>query len=297
MNDSPRLSKLLEELDIPPPKYLYHYSSLSGLLGILNSRSIWASVVSSLNDKNEIVHANDVLEHALENKFFSMGIKDNHWFHTIALQIRSIQATVGQCVASLCEENDQLSLWRPYAGDGMGASIGFTTDSLSKIALNQGFELKKVIYNQHSQYAICKAYLDDLFEQHNIDGKIESLPKGIMDDMREFVNSKGIFLKHPSFEDEREWRLISKNVHLYDKSWKYRASVDMIVPYLTLDLSEIFERGSNFLKKENVGQQAVRITLGPRVKTPPTSSALKAITRAITGTAFDITLSGSPYQG
>lgn len=297
MNDSPRLSKLLKELDKPPPKYLYHYCSLSGLLGILNSRSIWASVVSSLNDKNEIVHANDVLEHALENKFFSMGIKDNSWFHTIALQIRSIQATVDHCVASLCEQNDQLSLWRPYAGDGMGASIGFITDGLSKTASDQGFALKKVIYDRNLQSAICKTYLDDLFCKYNIDKKIDILSKEIMDDLSQFVNSVGIFLKHPSFGDEREWRLVSRNVGLYDERWRYRATTNMIIPYLTLDLRGLFDQRSSIHKEEEIKRPPFMITLGPRVRKSPTSSALQAITQSILGRGYGVSLSGSPYQG
>jgi hypothetical protein len=38
--------------DSPPP-ILYHYTSQDGLLGILDSKSIWASKVQYLNDEQE----------------------------------------------------------------------------------------------------------------------------------------------------------------------------------------------------------------------------------------------------
>ncbi len=241
MEKPTRLEASLAKLDETPPKYVYHYGSMSGLLGVLQSKSIWASDVSSLNDKNEIVHANEVLEHALERKFFSIGIKDNVWFHGIALQVRSIKARIGRCVASFCEDNDQLSLWRPYATDGMGASIGFLSTAMSKVAAGQGFVLRKVVYDRNTQYEICMAYVSDLFERFGISSKISGLPDAVVADMRSFINTVGILFKHPSFQDEREWRLVSGDIHLYDPRWKYRPAANMIVPYLVVDLHQVLE--------------------------------------------------------
>jgi hypothetical protein len=171
---------------------------------VLQSKAIWASDVSSLNDKNEIVHANEVLEHALGSRFSSMGIKDSVWFHGIALQVRSIKARIGRCVASFREDNGQLSLWRPYASDGMGASIGFQSSAMSKVVAEQGFELRKVVYDRETQHTICMAYVNDVFGRFGIDSKIAGLPDHVMDDMRNFFNTAGILFKHPSFQDERE---------------------------------------------------------------------------------------------
>jgi hypothetical protein len=41
---------------------LYHYTGIAGLMGIVDSRAIWASHAYYLNDSKEILHAVDVLE-------------------------------------------------------------------------------------------------------------------------------------------------------------------------------------------------------------------------------------------
>lgn len=42
-------------------KYLYHYTTLRGLKGIINSRCLWATDYRFLNDSVEVVYANDIL--------------------------------------------------------------------------------------------------------------------------------------------------------------------------------------------------------------------------------------------
>lgn len=292
-----QLEMSLALLDEAPPKYVYHYGSMSGLLGVLQSNAIWASDVSSLNDKNEIVHTRSVLVDALENKFFRMGIKDNVWFGGIAVQVKSIKARFGRCVASFCEDNDQLSLWRPYASDGMGASIGFLSSAMSKAVAAQGFELKKVVYDRKVQYDVCSAYVDDLFGRFAINAKINGLPDEIVKDMTEFINTVGIFFKHESFQDEREWRLISSDIELANPRWQYRALPNMIVPYLVVDLQKVFHADPDVVSAEDAARPPFIITLGPRARKSPTSSALSAITKSKLGKAYGQTLSSSPYQG
>ncbi|MDP3013182.1 MAG: hypothetical protein Q8M92_02985, partial [Candidatus Subteraquimicrobiales bacterium] len=39
-----------------PPKIVYHYTDINGLLGIIDSGCIWATHVSRLNDSSEYHH-------------------------------------------------------------------------------------------------------------------------------------------------------------------------------------------------------------------------------------------------
>ena len=39
-----------------PPQIIYHYTDINGLLGIIDSGSIWATHVSRLNDSSEYHH-------------------------------------------------------------------------------------------------------------------------------------------------------------------------------------------------------------------------------------------------
>ncbi len=45
----------------PPSGVLYHYTTQSGILGILSNKEIWASKIYYLNDSKEYEHANDLV--------------------------------------------------------------------------------------------------------------------------------------------------------------------------------------------------------------------------------------------
>ena len=53
------IEKLLSQR---PSAILYHYTSPAGLLGIVKSRSLWASGIHYLNDSSEYRHAVGVLQ-------------------------------------------------------------------------------------------------------------------------------------------------------------------------------------------------------------------------------------------
>src|SRR5229473_5273124 len=42
-----------QHLQQPIPEFLYHYTSQDGLLGIIESRSLWATNISYMNDATE----------------------------------------------------------------------------------------------------------------------------------------------------------------------------------------------------------------------------------------------------
>src|SRR5512133_1541887 len=44
-----------------PQGVLYHYTTFSGLLGIVGSRSLWASDIRYMNDSAELKHTADLL--------------------------------------------------------------------------------------------------------------------------------------------------------------------------------------------------------------------------------------------
>lgn len=48
---------------------LYHYTGINSLMGIANSKHIWASHAYYMNDSEEIVHACTVLENVLRPRF------------------------------------------------------------------------------------------------------------------------------------------------------------------------------------------------------------------------------------
>lgn len=52
--------------DYKPDDIIWHYTNGDGFLGILQSSSIYATQVASLNDKNETKYATDLFKQSIE---------------------------------------------------------------------------------------------------------------------------------------------------------------------------------------------------------------------------------------
>ena len=127
-----------------PPEYLYHYTSISGLYGIVNSRSLWMTDISYLSDKQEFIYSWILLVEAISE---SESIREDPllkpYFGRLA-SLPSIDANV--FVFSLSEEADLLSKWRGYCRDGAGYSVGFKSDLLIPFLDKQELLLAPCIY-------------------------------------------------------------------------------------------------------------------------------------------------------
>jgi len=63
-----------------PDASLYHYTSLTSLVGIATKRELWASHVYYLNDSKEIIHACELLDSTLDdNSVFDPDIRRSNF--------------------------------------------------------------------------------------------------------------------------------------------------------------------------------------------------------------------------
>lgn len=63
-------------IDATPPPILYHYTRLPGLLGIIDSKALWATDIRYLNDETEFHHAVDITRDLLtELKDFARRLR------------------------------------------------------------------------------------------------------------------------------------------------------------------------------------------------------------------------------
>jgi len=152
------------------PWLLFHYSSASGILGILESNSIWSSTVDGLNDLKEMDHASDVLTHSFSNWLRVRGLIDETKIKILSKELVSHRnRNTGICVCSFSEEGDLLSQWRADGADGRGISLGFNSILLKRDASSFGQLLGRCVYDSDVQYKICSQYLDLLLQKFSID--------------------------------------------------------------------------------------------------------------------------------
>lgn len=222
-----------------PKLILYHYTSGQGVVGILDSKQVWATNIHCLNDSKEFVHAlslaklaiRQVLEEEIEDEFEVI-------YAAVEVALDSI-SQLSVYVSCYSEVSDSLSQWRGYCPPGFGYSIGFDGDALRAAASRQGFELGRCIYDKFEQENICLSWARATVQLIKRELKrSDEIVKVVQDASNTFLNTFYAFaplLKHESFHSESEWRLFGL-VRSDDVRLRIRPSKSMLVGYLAIDL-------------------------------------------------------------
>lgn len=228
-----------------PDKTLYHYTSLKGLLGIIKSQSFWASDIRYFNDAAEMKHTADLLRNEISRR-----LEQGEGNYKLLSQFRewiSHRITDGHMifVTSLTANGNLLSQWRGYCPLGKGVSVGFKPDIISRCANKQTFLIGKCIYNITAQNDIIKQIIQEIeilvtSMGENTDPS-KRHPTQSYHDVFEAVEADllriAAILKHPSFEEEEEWRAVSPVLTNYVKSpIEYREGISMLIPYIEFRL-------------------------------------------------------------
>ncbi len=152
--------------DEQPPNLLYHYSSAEGLLGIIQSRQLWATNALYLNDTSEISDALEVFRSELESVPLNLG--EMAGFLSQGIPEYSEQAPLDHFVVSFCEGGDLFSQWRGYGSQGTGYSIGFHSSALlaasksGQHTLRGSCTLRRVKYLQNQKIELMRKRIDIL---------------------------------------------------------------------------------------------------------------------------------------
>jgi hypothetical protein len=233
-------------------KLLYHYTSQAGLLGITESRTIWASSVFHLNDSAEFSYATKLVAQEIKRRrmgrrIFRQGEYDE--FYSKILNMADSLHLPKTFAASFSEAGDCLSQWRAYASDGNGFCLGFRDRYLSELAEWQHFRLVRCIYDEREQREVVNSFLDStvpIFRKEN------SSLAGVF--FAETLARIAPSLKDPSFKDEREWRLLASGVYyLPDEDVRVRAYKSTMIPYIEfyLELNDISFRIDEIIEGPN----------------------------------------------
>lgn len=244
---------------------LYHFTNASGLKGIVQNGSLWFSDVRYLNDMSEVSHGVGVVSDIVRkkiNKFSDIGQTQQMLEQVVDyLQPGSAQGfDIDFYAASFCTSGDLLSQWREYAG-GAGYAVGLalrhdTTRidnedisirrknglrSLSDISDREGANvaqqriaknwsppfLRRVIYDPDKQRSLVESVVDKFVRAANAQGGSfikPSLALSLI--LYEFC----ISFKHPSFREEKEWRLVIP-VSTERDTVSFRTGATTLIPF------------------------------------------------------------------
>jgi hypothetical protein len=295
------------------PPHLFHYTSPAGLIGILSNRSLWATDVQHMNDLKELRQAIETAQIYINNKInalyrgqvnssFREANKSDR--HAAILQLMSGHVGshgAGIFVVSLTEQRDLLSQWRAYCPPGGGYAFGLPTSKLLGLAERQDFYLTPCVYDEQKQYKIMAEMVE--FHFSKIVGFMEADKSLSYDDIRmssalasfsEDVARYGAILKHRSFVEEREWRLISAPIFLGDPRLKFRIGRRSVVPYCEFAL---FDSSCPNIAEPSGGDHSVVTVVGPTSSPGPAQLAVQSLMYSHLGAGCAHGMSEVPYRG
>jgi hypothetical protein len=226
--------------EISAPGTLYHYTNDDGLLGILQTGQLWATGIDFLNDAAELIYARDAVLGMIETRAnelspeFDEGPADT--LRQTAQQFRS-KSEFFLYVAALSEEGDSLSQWRAYGS----YAIGFAGDQLVNLKPTRTVEADKDeeypgLHVEKVSYGIeeARSSIDNALAQ--MSAPIGGFPgaTGWLR-MEEHLVPLLATIKHPSFSDESEWRVIVGETADWPSSREcFRVTRFGVAPYVKL---------------------------------------------------------------
>lgn len=229
------MSAIATLTSVTPPEQLFHYSSLSGYLGIVKSRTLWASNIHRLSDAEEYAYGLRLTKQLLEERrLLTTAAPEIELLETLGLHLGSIVRT-NLFVVSFSANDDLLSQWRGYCPNGKGVSIGFYSSDLIAAAQRQGFRLLRVTYKLSEARAIAGELISAALRK-----RVENASRASADIASEFAwdfVSIAPALKHEAFAEESEWRLVSHMTSIHHPQLAVRESGGNLYTFFEFQLA------------------------------------------------------------
>ena len=228
-----------------PKETLYHYTTFAGLVGIVNSQVLWASDIRYMNDSAELKHSADLIRMEITQRITAGHAKPNLLNQFLEWVTHRITNGHMLFATSFRSNGNLLSQWRGYSKLGKGVSLGFNPSYILKCANEQSFQIGKCIYNSADQHRLIKQVVDSveaLAQAHCINSDVSEnqIPKAYYDVFERIESDLlriAAILKHPSFQEEEEWRIVSPALTDYVISpVLFREGTSMLVPYVEFKL-------------------------------------------------------------
>ncbi len=116
-------------LNRPIPEKLWHYTSIQGFQAIVASKSIWATDLRFLNDREEFIHTRNIANKvvAAASELDANGFLNREFLaKAVTSAFDSGPLPNSQVfVASFSASEDQLGQWRGYSHGSSGVSLAF----------------------------------------------------------------------------------------------------------------------------------------------------------------------------
>jgi hypothetical protein len=279
------------------PKLLYHYTTADGLIGILNTGTLWATHIAYLNDTMEGCCGAEMIAEEL-----AVGIKESldHEVRDVLALCKYLltqpSGALDRYVVSFCRDCEVANQWQSYGANGTGYAVGFDTDRFRLTPVSDvGYALLPMIYCKDRQRALVRDAVQWISERYVFCR--ENYPNVAHTNRRAFCALRfqndiyyfqSIF-KHSAFSSEREWRfVVLHDPHSHEGQMvKVRLKGGQLTPYLELDMH---------VGPHNGKLPIERLVVGPACNAELTERALRYLVRQVRSGCVDVSLSQVPLR-
>ena len=268
----------MNTLPTATPEQLFHYTTPAGALGIIDSGEVWATMIHYMNDSQEFRYALDLARSLI----VEMDGVSEQVRRLVADEFLRTVRSVAVFVFSLTERNDLLSQWRAYSSSRGGYSLGFSRDVLGGITAEDSAILVRCVYDRDSQVALLKPVLHEMLEAASA-MPIDAHGIELYRTFAEQFTAAAATIKHPSFDEEREWRLIF-GPGVDPARTGARTGGGLVIPYYRCSI----RRGGKY--------PISTIVVGPSPNADLAARSLRYVTTNQFGWPAKITFSQSPFR-
>ena len=208
--------------------YLYHYTSIPAFYNMLETNQIWLGYTKNMNDKSEVKGFLQNIAKKINSVFPTDTQRKQKVLDLIAQKKEAAHAFV-MCFSTL---EDDVAQWERYADNAFGVCLKFNTDVLAKISDTYSYWMKEVAYSLEEEsdhnFHRLSCYIDN--------GLI--LDAGSIQSLVLELGLISLYHKHPSFQSEKEVRLI-KFLEMKNDAYHYIKTNNVIKRMCVFDLKEL----------------------------------------------------------
>lgn len=238
------------------PEVVYHYTSMDAMMKIVETASIWATSISYLNDTSEREHYLDLVRERIAVYRQTHSLEDERIFDDF-VNGSDLGFDDRPFVASFSQEDDSLPQWRSYCAQGNGVALGFRVDCLKRAFLQEDGP-PMVLASFKPRLSFRKIDYLDASEIQSLDNEINaaigesfrnaeedrdrppnpyfniSTPPSVY--FKTIIEGVASFKKHPSFINEREYRILVDSIFWQINRLEFRTTRSMLVPFVSVKI-------------------------------------------------------------
>lgn len=290
------------------PEQVFHYTALDTLIKIVNTRELWCTAITYLNDSKERRFLFDAVEPRLRY------LKQTDKSIDPTLRLRSLDAEDVSGITSFAEEpfvacfaqdGDSLLHWRAYCPQQSGVAIGFRTSCLPEVRISERPEVGMVVpsvsfgrvgYVDTRETALVDSIIYRAYEAAKSEAERDNNRWDLNDHFRWILDSVGCMNKEKSFEAEDEWRLLLPYVKYRENNIQFRTVRSTVIPYIAMTVPSMTDAGiMHDFEKKKPWNAIQSVVVGPTANMQLTVRSLKALF-ALRGMNVAIVESRVPYR-